>query len=204
MSNASYSIGRFTVEFVERLIARDNSAWRELQAVLHDRLMQVARKAGLSHESAEECVQETVFSVFKRIDSFRGKEVDLQPGYFITIAINYCLRVRERDSRNPVRSSTDLSSPQASDEGGERLVDRLATDAHPSGAASLEDRELVAIMLSHLTDQERELLMLRFVDGLTLDELAQHYSTPLGTIYARLESLKKRLRKLFPEERGLG
>lgn len=202
MSNDNYSIGRFSVEFVERLIARDNDAWIELQERLGDRLMQIARNRGLDHQAAEDAVQETLLSVYKAIDSSRGRDVDLQPAYFIAALIRKCYAHSKRRSQSPIRSDADLSSLRMDSDAEERLLTRIAVAVHPSGEASLEDRELIALVLGRLKDHERELLVLRFVDEMTLKELAERLGVPLGTVNSRIERAIKRLLGLFGDEYG--
>ena len=63
----------------------------------------------------------------------------------------------------------------------------------------------LAEALGHLADKQREVLLMRFVDGLTLDEIALALELPSGTVksrlYRALQSLKDdpRMKKYFLE-----
>ncbi|KXF83443.1 RNA polymerase subunit sigma-24 [Enterovibrio coralii] len=62
---------------------------------------------------------------------------------------------------------------------------------------SLEDlqieKENVALILAEVSPQERELLFLWAVEGLTIQEIASLTETPIGTLLSRLSRLRKRL-----------
>ena len=49
-------------------------------------------------------------------------------------------------------------------------------------------------MLANLPAQQREVLMLRFVDGFNLEEIANALEIPLGTVKSRLHNALKTLR----------
>ena len=49
-------------------------------------------------------------------------------------------------------------------------------------------------VLSSLSSQHREVLLLRFVDDLSLNEIAEVLSIPLGTVKSRLHLAVKKLK----------
>lgn len=84
----------------------------------------------------------------------------------------------------------------------EDLPEPAADDFVPTPDAA---RVELAEALAHLADNQREVLLMRFVDGLTLDEIALALELPAGTIKSRLyrvlQSLKDdpRMKKYFLE-----
>ncbi len=56
-------------------------------------------------------------------------------------------------------------------------------------------REELALALTALSEEQREVLLLRFVDGLSLLEIAQALEIPLGTVKSRLHLALKILRE---------
>ena len=71
--------------------------------------------------------------------------------------------------------------------------DLLATLPAPEVAASGSD-DLTAV-LAGLTGEHREVLLLRFVDGLSLEEISGAMEIPLGTVKSRLHNALKLLRE---------
>lgn len=64
----------------------------------------------------------------------------------------------------------------------------------PSAAATPEIGDLV-VVLANLSEEHREVLLLRFVDGLSLAEIAQAMNIPLGTVKSRLHNALELLRQ---------
>ena len=73
---------------------------------------------------------------------------------------------------------------------GEGLMDSLPAPA-PTPTA---DPDLVAVV-SALPETHREVVLMRFVDGLSLEEIAQALSIPLGTVKSRLHNALAALRR---------
>ena len=71
--------------------------------------------------------------------------------------------------------------------------DLLATLPAPKVVAS-GNSDLNAV-LAGLTEEQREVLLLRFVDGLSLEEIAVAMEIPLGTVKSRLHNTLKLLRE---------
>lgn len=59
------------------------------------------------------------------------------------------------------------------------------------------DKQHVALILSDLSYQERELLYLWAVEGSTMQELSERTATPRGTLLSRMSRLKKRLQEQY-------
>jgi RNA polymerase sigma-70 factor, ECF subfamily len=84
-----------------------------------------------------------------------------------------------------------------------RKAERLQSDesalaeleAPPPGADAAGGREQLAAVLESLSEQHREVLLLRFVDGLSLNEIAAAMDIPLGTVKSRLHNALDTLRQ---------
>ena len=78
-----------------------------------------------------------------------------------------------------------------------RKSSRFAGGQHPFDAlpapAAAEQNEL-ATVISALPETHSEVVLMRFVDGLSLDEIGQALSIPLGTVKSRLHNALATLR----------
>ena len=74
----------------------------------------------------------------------------------------------------------------------ERAPEPIATDDTPG---TVERRELVARLLARLPEAQREVVVLRYLDGLRLEEIADALRVPLGTVKSRLHAALKALRE---------
>ena len=77
------------------------------------------------------------------------------------------------------------------------LDDTDFPDSHGSIEERLQDRmdyeQLIAVM-NTLDSKHRAVLVLRYFDGLSYDEIAQAVGVPLGTVKSRLNHALKALR----------
>jgi len=70
----------------------------------------------------------------------------------------------------------------------------LATLEHTPTAEARSSSGDLAIVLGNLPHEQREVLLLRFVDGLNLNEIADAMEIPLGTVKSRLHNALASLR----------
>ena len=64
-------------------------------------------------------------------------------------------------------------------------------------AASVERRELVLRAIGELPARDRELILLRDVEGLAYEEIAERTGLPLGTVKSGLSRARNRFAERF-------
>ncbi|TNE43226.1 MAG: RNA polymerase sigma factor [Deltaproteobacteria bacterium] len=64
------------------------------------------------------------------------------------------------------------------------------------------DREEVKVVLSHISEEHRELLFLWAVEGYTIQEIADLTQTPKGTLLSRVHRLRQKVLRLLNEGNG--
>jgi RNA polymerase sigma-70 factor, ECF subfamily len=72
--------------------------------------------------------------------------------------------------------------------------DELALDAAPATDPRPDGPGELATVLAALPDTHRDVLLLRFVDGLSLEEVADALDIPVGTVKSRIHNAIKLLR----------
>ena len=82
---------------------------------------------------------------------------------------------------------------------GRQVADASALDSAPAPRERDRDanaaRAELADMLAALPEAQREVLLLRYAEGLSLAEIAQAIEIPLGTVKSRLHNALKALRE---------
>ena len=123
---------------------------------------------------AEDAVQETFFKAWKHLDSFRGEAEERT--WLMRIAMNTC--------KDLLKSSWF------------RNTDRSVTpDSLPEGAAPFEERDdSVTRAVMSLPPKLREVTLLRWYQGLSLEEMAKVMRLPRSTINYRLRNAKTMLK----------
>jgi RNA polymerase sigma-70 factor (ECF subfamily) len=175
---------------VWELVARAQAGDAEGFGELYDRYVDVVFRF-LYHRvgdraTAEDFTSETFVRALRRIDSlsFQGRDVG---AWLVTIARNIVLD-HVKSSRYRLEVSTaDMRDADRATEGPEEAV-----------VARLTNAELLAGM-QQLSDDQRECLVLRFMQGLSVAETAAAMGKKDGAIKALQHRAVRRLASLLPE-----
>jgi len=134
-----------------------------------------------NRETAEDLFQEVWMRVLVRGGQFNGKA--RFETWLFTIARNLVIDQR----RKRVMNSLDELVEGATDD--DRPMSFEVADGEPTPfdrVANLEDREQIAAALLELDTLHREVLVLRFHEELSLEEIAKVTRAPLSTVKSRL------------------
>jgi RNA polymerase sigma-70 factor (ECF subfamily) len=171
----------------------DVMAFNELVLTYQTTVFNVALRTLGHPEDAADATQETFLSAYRAMHEFRGGSFK---AWLLRIAVNTCYDVLRRRQRRP---STSLEV--VLEEGGDhpRLADR---QVGPERAAlGAETVDAIEQALLTLADDQRTIVVLCDVQGLSYEEAAAIEGIALGTVKSRLSRARARLRQ-FLEERG--
>ncbi len=179
---------------LERLLAGDEAAFRELVAAHHGYLLAVARYYA-GPDRAEDIVQETWLAVLRGLERFEGRS-SLRT-WLARICANRARSIARRESRQvPAGDPQSPSVPAARfDERGvwrdppapfaDTLVERL-------GRADLV--EAVTASIAALGEPSRSVVTLRDVEGLSTEEVAEMTGLSPGNVRVVLHRARARIR----------
>jgi len=175
----------------------NEASLEELVDQYYDRLFRAAVFLTSSPRAAEELVQETFVAAGEGLDRFEGRSSYYTWLYGI-LRNKYYKWVRNQ-KRTPmslehVTGGEDDSRRPASVLEGETL------DPHESMAKE-EAARRVREAVSGLPPHHRDVLLLRFMEGMAYQDIAEEMDCSIGTVKSRLHyALKKVGRRLRPEE----
>lgn len=165
------------LDLVCRIRSGDENAIRELYATYGQRLYTYALRLTNDPTTAEDVVQETLITLWRTADTFRGE------GRFIA----WLLGIVHHKAMKTLRH---ISEPL--DATGETVG---ATNASPEEQAQAGDmKRWVQQGLKSLSAEHRAVLELVFYQGLSLNEVAEVCNCPLGTVKSRLNYARQHLR----------
>jgi len=157
----------------------------------------IVRMTGVDRSRAEDLLQEIFMKVIERRKKYDpGQKFST---WLYSIARNHCIDFLRTES---YRRHASLDAPLSmEEEGGAVVIDlvRSGDKDQEERAFDLEVKELIAIGVRGLKEEFREVFLLREVEGLSLEEIAQVTESPLGTVKSRLRYAYKGLRKVFTE-----
>ena len=140
-------------------------------------------------DEAQDAVQESYLRALRHFAGYRG---DHARAWLLTIVRHCCATMRSRGRRDADFVEFD-----------ERLHSEQVAAATPELFLVRSDAsDAVHRALGALSQNDREVLMLREVEGLSYREIARVIGTPAGTVMSRLSRARRRMQSLLqPESR---
>jgi len=171
----------------------DVGAFNELVLLYQTSVYNVALRTLGHPEDASDATQETFLAAYRAIRDFRGGSFK---AWLLRIAVNTCYDLLRRRQRRPA-TSLDVMVEESGDQAG--FADRRVGPERAALAA--ETVSVVEQGLMTLPDDQRIIVVLCDVQGLSYEEAAEAEGVALGTVKSRLSRARARLRQ-FLIERG--
>lgn len=159
---------------LQRCRTGNELAWEALVRQHQSRLYGLAYHYVGNAEEARDVTQEIFLRVFRSLDSCPEPERFVP--WTIRIGRNVCIdHLRRRKAR-----------PPAYDVPVEEMVNLSAAGPNPEEVFEADARRrLVQLAMQSLSELSREIIVLKDIQGLSLDEIAHMLNAPLGTIKSR-------------------
>jgi RNA polymerase sigma-70 factor, ECF subfamily len=191
------------IALIERLRARDASALEILMERYSPRIYRVAFGITRNHAEAEEVVQDVFLTLFRKIDAFEGRAA--LGTWLYRVAANAAL-IKRRGKRAELETSLEDCLPTFRAD-GHREGDRawVVADWSQSPESELlsgEAREILEQALDRLPGHYRALLVLRDVEELSNEEVAEALGESVSTIKSRLHRARMALREILTRRLG--
>jgi RNA polymerase sigma-70 factor (ECF subfamily) len=169
----------------------DVESFNQLVRLYESRVYNLCYRMLGDGDSAADATQDTFIAAYRNLASFRGGTFR---AWVLRIAANNCYDVLRVRKRRPATSLDALREP----------ADESAGFDPPDDAESPDDRvlrlELAAAIergLNNLPEDQRLVILLSDVQGLSYDEIALVTNTNLGTVKSRLSRGRARLRDVL-------
>lgn len=190
-------------ELVAKSLRGDTEAFRTIVERYQERVYNVAFQMTGSHEDSLDLAQDSFLRVFRALSSFKG---DSSLGTWIhRIAHNIVIdELRKRRRRPVVAMSTDTV---VITEDGEHMLEWSAPmdEAPEEQLLRAEKKREIEQALQRISPEHRSVLVMRDIEGLTYEEVAEVLGLNVGTVKSRLNRARLALReKLKVMEQGTG
>src|SRR5262249_23319167 len=182
-------------ELIEKARSGDDGAFNQVVQVYRKRILgTIARLIGRT-EDVEDVGQEVFLRLYYSLDQLRTPEVFEPWLYRLTVNASYDY-LRKQRRRNEARMS-DLSEQQV------MMADAAAGGKGYAGQERRKNlKELVESLLAAIPEQDRILLTLKEVEGLSLKELEKIYSVNENALKVRLFRARQRVLNAYQAVAG--
>lgn len=172
---------------VRKVLGGDANAFETLVLEYEKNVYNIALRMTGNSEDAADMTQEAFIKAYNSLQSFRGDSKFSV--WLYRIVSNVCLDFLRSKNRRPT-----VSLSVEDDDGEDAQLDVADESQSPE---LLLDRKLtrdsVRRGLDSLPPDYRQILMLREIQGLSYDEIAQALSLEVGTVKSRIFRARKRL-----------
>ena len=182
-------------ELVRRAKDGDQLAFEQLVTDNEKRIYNLCRRMVGDQEDAAELTQEAFLNAWRGLPGFQAESAFST--WLYRLASNVCLDFLRREKRRKSLSLTVVSLDQ------EEAVELESPDQRyaPEGELErLEQRQAIRDGLARLSEEHRQVLVLRELSGLSYREIAQLLGVEEGTVKSRIARARGALRKVLVEE----
>ncbi len=191
------AVSRMLVDFslIEKARAGDAAAFNQVVLAYRKRIMGTISRLIGRPEDVEDVAQEVFVRLYYSLEQLRSPEVFEPWMYRLTVNAAYdYLRKRKRRQESRMADLADQQVIMADAAAGEKVeAERLE---------AAETREFVQSLLSEVSEEDRILLMLKEVEGLSLKELEQIYNVNENALKVRLYRARQRVLKAYERNKA--
>lgn len=172
-------------ENLNRLVARarggDESAFGKLVEQLQNRIFAVAYGVVGNRQDAEDIAQDTFLKAYSSIKKL--KKEDSFYSWLVRIAINTSINYKKANNIARTVPIEGVPEPAFQGETPDSYIEKRG------------ESEQIQEILANLPPESRAVLVLREVEGLGYEEIADMLGVPLGTVRSRIHYAREKLRR---------
>ncbi|MGE7768737.1 RNA polymerase sigma factor SigW [Peribacillus sp. NPDC096540] len=181
-------------ERINQVLKGDHNAFGEIVELYKDKVFQICFRMLGNRQEAEDLAQEAFVRAFVNIRSFN---IQMKfSTWLYRIATNLCID-RLRKKKPDYYLDAEVSGTD-----GLNMYSQIASDlAKPEvEVESLELQETIQVEIMKLPEKYRSVIVLKYIEELSLKEISEILDLPVGTVKTRIhrgrEALRKQLRHL--------
>ena len=189
---------------VERVKRGDTRAFEMLVVKYQRRIERLISRLIRDHHLVQDAAQETFIRAYRALPSFRGESAFYT--WLYRIAVNTAKKTLVDMKRDPVVGESSLQSVDDGEEPSRPEVTLTDAETPDAVLASKEIAAAVNAAVENLSEDLRQAVTLREIEGLSYEEIAEVMNCPIGTVRSRIfrarEAIAARLRPLLDTRDG--
>jgi len=189
---------------VERVKRGDSKAFEMLVVKYQRRIERLIGRMVRDVDLVPDIAQETFIRAYRALPQFRGDSAFYT--WLYRIAVNTAKKALMELKRDPIVAETARTA-RDDDEETSRVENELTDGETPDAVlASKQIAAAVNFAIEGLSEELRQAITLREIEGLSYEEIAEMMNCPIGTVRSRIfcarEAIAQRLRPLLENRSG--
>jgi RNA polymerase sigma-70 factor, ECF subfamily len=190
---------------VERVKRGDQRAFEMLVVKYQRRIERLIGRMVRDVDLVQDIAQESFIRAYRALPQFRGESAFYT--WLYRIAVNTAKKTLMDLKRDPLVTESALIGKDEDGEETSRVENELSDGETPDALlASKEIAQAVNDAVAELSDDLRQAITLREIEGLSYEEIADVMNCPIGTVRSRIfrarEAIAERLRPLLDTRDG--
>ncbi len=174
-------------QLIQDCLAGRKEAFGELVMRYQDRLFHTLLCVTGAADQAQDVAQDAFIHAFAKLSTFRGESAFYS--WLFRIAMNSAVSRKRRERR--MSASLDAARENA----GHEPTD-VNPSSQPSYAMEVSERQaMVRAALAELSEEYRTVLVLKEMEDLHYEEIAEIVGCPIGTVRSRIHRARSELRE---------
>jgi len=166
------------IDLIRRFKNGDRSSFEELVLKYQDRIYNLCRHILGNAHDAEDAAQDVFIKAYRNLENFKP-EAALYT-WLYRIGVNTCIDYK-RKSPDLIRNNPSLTDERSP----ERNIEAKDT------------AQLIKIALAKLPEKLKAAIVLREIEGLSYEEIAEILNTSIGTVKSRISRARESLRSIL-------
>ncbi len=175
----------------------DSEAMERLIRKYQNRIYNIILKMCVNPDDAAELTQETFVKIIENINGFQGRSSFYT--WAFRIAVNLTLNFCKKNVKVRL-SSLDAQQDEHNEQARQQLKDFLSDDSSPEPAAIAQNKELCELAikaLMKLDENQKAVVVLRDIEGMSYAQISEVLDIELGTVRSRLSRARNNLREIL-------
>jgi RNA polymerase sigma-70 factor (ECF subfamily) len=189
---------------VERVKQGDVKAFELLVVKYQRRIERLIGRMVRDSDLVFDLAQETFIRAYRALPQFRGESAFYT--WLYRIAVNTAKKALVDLKRDPVMTESALAGADDDDETSSLRLEQIDMTTPDAVLASKEIAAAVNAAVDALTEDLRQAITLREIEGLSYEEIAELMNCPIGTVRSRIfrarEAIAQRLKPLRDTRAG--
>lgn len=183
-------------ELIYKASKNNIAAFEELISPYTTPLLNYTFRMLKNREDAEDALQETYLKAYNSINKFEG--LSSFKTWIYKIATNVCLDILRKQKKQ-----THQSLNVTNEDGEHEISIPDETYSPEISAKKRAAMDTLKKALDKLSKEHKTAIILRDINGLSYDEIAEALSSNVGTVKSRINRARAQLKKLLEKDREL-